>query len=47
MHPLWKIVCQVFIIIHIKAPCDPMIPPLNIYPGELKKDTYNLYINNS
>ena len=41
MQPLWRTVCRVLKNLGIKAPYDPAIPLLSIYPEETKieKDT--------
>lgn len=44
--PLWKTVCQFFKMFKHRLPFDPPIPPLCVYPGELKTcPQENLYMN--
>ena len=42
IQPLWKVIWRFLKNLGIKPPYDPVIPPLGIYPEEIKieKDTY-------
>ena len=42
IQPLWKVIWRFLENLGIKPPYDPVIPPLGIYPEEIKieKDTY-------